>query len=133
MRKEKELITLLRSLVGLLAEETNRNPDFADKLDQLLSAIPARSGEHQRKVGKNSVGDLPDLHAEHAARGEAEFVLWLQSLPVAVLRSLIRANDFDPTRRTSKWNDAEKLATFIVDGLRARMARGKAFLNRGQT
>jgi hypothetical protein len=43
------------------------------------------------------------------------------------------ANDFDPVRRTSKWKAGEKLATFIADGLRARMARGSAFIGGGRT
>jgi hypothetical protein len=40
----------------------------------------------------------------------------------------IRENDFDPERRTTKWTETEKLATFIVDNLRARMALGSAFM-----
>jgi hypothetical protein len=124
---------LLRGLVDLLAEEADRNPDFADKLGRLLIAIPGRRESSKREVRKNAPVHLPDLHAEHAARGEADFLLWLRSLPVTILRSLIRANDFDPTHRTSKWKEVEKLATFIVDSLRARMSRGSAFMGKGHT
>jgi hypothetical protein len=46
------------------------------------------------------------------------------------LRAVIRAQDFDPTRRTAKWIDTAKLATFIGDNLRARLTRGSAFLDR---
>jgi hypothetical protein len=131
MRKEKELMALLRGLVDLLADEAGRNPAFAERLEHLLDVVPAR-----RVVGhvprKRASAQLPDLHAEHAARGEADLLLWLRDLPVSMLRSLIRANDFDPTGRTSKWKEAEKLATFIVDSLRARMTRGSAFMGRGQ-
>jgi hypothetical protein len=133
MRKEKELMTLLRGLIDLLAEEAGRNPDFADKLGRLLTAIPGRREPTKRESRKGVPAHLPDLHAEHAARGEAEFLPWLKGLSVAVLRSLIRANDFDPTHRTSKWKETEKLATFIVDSLRARMARGSAFMSKGQS
>ena len=130
MRKEKELMALLRGLVDLLAEEAGRNPAFADKLERLLNAVPERrvAGRVPRK---SASAQLPDLHAEHAARGEADLLLWLRDLPVSMLRALIRTNDFDPTRRTSKWKEAEKLATFIVDSLRARMTRGSAFMGRG--
>jgi hypothetical protein len=133
MRKEKELMTLLRGLVDLLADEAGRNPAFADKLEHLLTAVPARREAAKREPRKSTSAKLPDLHAEHVARGEADFLLWLRELPVTILRSLIRANDFDPTRRTSKWKEAEKLATFIVDSLRARMTRGSAFMSKGQT
>ena len=130
MRKEKELMALLRGLVDLLAEEAGRNPAFADKLEQLLTAVPARRTPAARAPQKSASAHIPDLHTEHAARGEEDFRLWLRDLPVPVLRSLIRANDFDPVRRTSKWKEGEKLATFIADSLSARMARGSAFLSR---
>jgi len=132
MRKEKELMALLRGLVDLLAEEVERNPTFADKLEHLLTPVPARKASAGRSPRKSATANLPDLHAEHTARGEEEFGLWLRDLPTPVLRSLIRSNDFDPTRRTSKWKESEKLATFIADSLRARMARGSAFLGRQQ-
>jgi hypothetical protein len=130
MRKEKELIALLRGLVDLLAEEASLNSAFADKLENVLSALPARNHPAARALRKDAPAHLPDLHAEHTARGEVEFRLWLRDLPVPVLRSLIRANDFDPVRRTSKWKESEKLAAFIADNLRARMARGSAFIGR---
>ncbi len=131
MRKEKELMALLRGLVGLLAEEADRNPAFADKLEQLLTALPSRRAAAQRAPRKSDSARPPDLYAEHAARGEAELLVWLRDLPLSTLRSLIRANDFDPTHRTSKWREAEKLATFIVDSLRSRMTRGSSFMSKG--
>ena len=125
-------MTLLRGLVDLLAQEADRNPVFADKLEHLLATVGAQREPAKRESRKTVSAQLPDLHAEHAARGEADFVLWLRELPVTTLRSLIRANDFDPTRRTDKWKEGEKLATFIGDNLRARMTRGSAFMGRGQ-
>ena len=133
MRKEKELIALLRGLVSLLADEAGRNPAFAERLEHLLTAVPSRREAAKRQPRKSAPAHLPDLHAEHAARGEDDLLVWLRDLPVSTLRSLIRANDFDPTHRTGKWNEAEKLATFIVDSLRARMTRGSAFMGKGQT
>jgi hypothetical protein len=106
-----------------------RNPTFADKLEHLMTLVPARKTA-VRAQRKNAPVDLPDLHAELTTRGEADFLVWLRDLAVPVLRALIRANDFDPVHRTSKWKDGEKLATFIADGLRARMARGSAFIGR---
>src|SRR5690606_22097181 len=100
---------------------------------RLLSAIPARREAAKREPRGNVPEHLPDLHAEHAARGDTDFLPWLQSLPVTTLHSLIRANDFDPNHRTKKWKEAEKLATFIVDSLRARMSRGSAFMGKAKT
>lgn len=131
MRKEKELMALLRGLVDLLGQEADRNPAFSAKLEQLLTILPSRKSAVERSHGKSSSTQLPDLYAEHARRGEADLLLWLRDLPVSTLRTLIRTNDFDPTRRTSKWREQEKLATFVVDSLRSRMTRGSAFMNKG--
>lgn len=131
MRKQKALISLLRGLVDFLTKESARNPEFADKLEALLSDLPEPKVVPKRSVTKSSAGKLPDIHAEWHTRGEADFRLWLHGQPVAVLRAVIRAQDFDATRRTSKWKEAEKLAEFIVDSLRARILRGASFIGRG--
>lgn len=130
MRKEKALIGLLRDLVELLAEESSRNPEFASKLDSLLSELPEKKATLKRATVKSSPQHLPDIHAEWNARGETDFHLWLRELPISVLRAVIRSEDLDATRRTTRWKEAEKLAAFIADGLRARQSRGSAFIGR---
>lgn len=131
MRKEKALITLLRGLVDLVAEESARNPEFGAKVENLLSDIPERKPSSKKAVTRPPDGPLTDIHAEWSNRGEIDFRLWLSDQPVLVLRTIIRSQDFDPMRRTVKWKEAEKLAAFIADGLRARLARGSAFIGKG--
>jgi hypothetical protein len=131
MRKEKTLIGLLRGLVDLLAEESARNPEFASKVDTLLSELPERKAVPKKSAKTTSPEHLPDIHAEWNVRGETDFRLWLKDQPIPVLRALIRSEDLDSTRRTAKWKEAEKLAAFIADSLRARQSRGSAFLGRG--
>jgi hypothetical protein len=131
MRKEKALITLLRGIVDLLAEESARQPQFAARLESLLSTLPERRGPAQKPAKRQSSARLPDIYGEWTARGEADFRLWLCDQPVAVLRAVIRAQDLDPTHRAAKWKETEKLAGFIADSLRARLSRGSAFIGRG--
>lgn len=128
MRKEKALIGLLRGLVDLLAEESARNPEFAGRVESLLSALPERKARPIKPEIPPSSENLPDIHAEWNARGETEFRLWLRDQPTPVLRAVIRSQDLDPTRRTIKWREPEKLAEFIADGLSARLSRGSAFI-----
>ena len=130
MRKEKALIGLLRGLVYLLAEESERNPEFSNKLDTLLSELPEKKMTANKAAKTTPPEHLPDIHAEWIARGEIDFRLWLRDQPVPVLRAVIRAEDLDATRRTTKWKAAEKLADFITDSLRARQSRGSAFIGR---
>jgi hypothetical protein len=131
MRSEKALMTLLRGLVRLLDEESRRNPGFAARLDRLLSDRPETRTSAKRPAAARSRAELPDIHAEWSARGDADFRLWLREQPMQLLRALIRKNDLDPTRRTSRWKEVEKLSAFIADGLRLRLARGASFLGRG--
>lgn len=130
MRKEKALTNLLADLVAVLADEADHNPAFAARLDQLLAALPEKKPAG-RKAPKAHPGPALDLHSELQARGEQEFRHWLREQPVDALRASIRAHDLDPSRRTAKWKEAEKLAYFIADALQARLARGSAFLGRG--
>lgn len=132
MRNEKALIGLLRGMVDLLADEASQNPNFAARLENLLSVLPVRAAPI-KKNAKTENEILPDVHTEMVERGEAEFQLWLNGQPVHVLRALIRTHDLDSTRRTVKWKEAEKLAAFITEGMRARAARGSAFIGRGQS
>lgn len=129
MRSQKALVALLRGLVDVLADESERNPIFAERLDGLLSALPeARRSKAAKRAARDTRTALPDVHAEWTARGETDFRLWLRDQPMPTIRAVIRAQDLDPTRRTSKWKDAEKLADFVAEGLRARLARGSAFI-----
>ncbi|GMU45541.1 MAG: hypothetical protein AMXMBFR26_03230 [Porticoccaceae bacterium] len=130
MRNEKALIKLLRGLGDLLADEAARNPDFAARLDDVLAGLPKDSAK-PAKQRATPPAELPDIHSEWNQRSETEFRLWLRDQPMSVLRALVRTHDLDPTRRTTKWKEAEKLADFIADGLKARLARGSSFLGRG--
>jgi hypothetical protein len=128
MRKDKALIGLLRGLADLLSEESARNPEFASKVEALLSDLPDRRSRPARSTPFASSEELPDIHAELSTRGDGEFRLWLRDQPTPILRSLIRKHDLDPTRRTVKWREPEKLAEFIADGMSARSTRGSAFI-----
>jgi hypothetical protein len=115
--------------VELLEDESERNPAFAERLDSLLSALPeSRRPKAAKRAPRDKLAPLPDVHAEWTARGETDFRLWLRDQPIPTIRAVIRAQDLDPTRRTGKWKDAEKLADFVAEGLRARLARGSAFI-----
>ncbi|MGC2222513.1 MAG: hypothetical protein WA624_09150 [Methylocella sp.] len=126
------MIALLRGLVDLLAEESAQNPEFASKIERLLSDLPTKKTIKKVPVAKKPTREpLPDIHAEWNVRGETRFRLWMREQPIPVLRAVIRAQDLDPTRRTTKWKDAEKLAEFIADNVRLRLSRGSTFIGRG--
>jgi len=133
MRKEKALITMLNNLVSLLAEESASNPEFASKLNNLLSDLPVRKKAHAKKAKqKLDAVDIPDVHKMWNNLGKTDFQLWLRDQSIPVLRAVIRLEDFDPTHRTSKWKEVEKLADYIADYIDARQSRGSSFMGRSE-
>jgi hypothetical protein len=133
MRKEKGLIALLRGMVDLLSDESARNPEFAARVEALLSDLPEGEVRPRKRSGARPAGPVLDIHAEWNTRGETDFRLWLRDQPLPVLRAVIRAQDLDSTRRTTKWKEPEKLANYIADSMRARLARGSAFIGRAKS
>jgi hypothetical protein len=128
MRKEEALITLFRKLTDLIADEAACNVKFAKNLENILIELPEKNVVLKKTSSKTAKESLPDLHAEWKKREELDFRIWLKDLPIPVLRGIIRQEDFDANRRTSKWNEAEKIADFIADTLQARQLRGAAFM-----
>lgn len=132
MRKEKALVSLIRKLAKVIGDEAARNPEFASELAQLLpeSSGKKRGNERRRQQSKPIQEPLPDVHQIWSELGEEEFRYWGKDQSVQTLRALIRAEDLDPTRKTYRWSDVEKLAAHLADGLKARKGRGSAFLDK---
>ena len=131
MREEKAVGRLLRKLADLIVEEAESNEAFAQRLRAALSEVSPPASSRPQKAPDSPKPTLPDVHAELASRGESEFRLWLLGQSREVLKAIIRSEDIDPTRRTAKWKDVDKLADYIADSLKSRQQRGASFLNAG--
>jgi hypothetical protein len=128
MREEKALIRIFRKIAELFGEEAARNPEFAARVDSILSELPAKKKPAPKKAAVMSPTELPDVFLEWKSRGANDFTLWLRDQPLAVLRGVIKLHDLDASKRASKWKDAEKLAHFIAEQMRSRTSRGSSFL-----
>ena len=129
MRNKSALIRLFRALLELVADEAERNGEFAARLDDLLTPIPAAKPRPKGTRSKVKLEpDVPDIYAERELRGEDEFRLWLRDQSIPVLRGIIRKHDLDSTRRTARWKDAEKLGDYIAGRLQGRLERGSSFM-----
>lgn len=121
----------MRALAELLTEEATNRPEFAHKLHSILNIEISDKKPTPRNEQPDS--ELPiDIFSEWKKKGEEEFRFWLRDRPVTTLRATIRIHDLDPSRRTSKWKDAEKLSTFIVEMLISRLSRGSAFIDQNK-
>jgi hypothetical protein len=130
MRNEKSLTRLMQGLVNLLAEESARNPEFSAKLDLLLSDLPQQIVKTKKVTANKSTEQIPDNYYQVRDQGGVDFHLWLKDQDITSLRAIIRKEDIDPTRRTSKWKDTLKLVNYIVEALNSRQSRGHSFTNR---
>jgi hypothetical protein len=128
MRNKSALIRLFRGLLELVADEAERNEEFAARLDGLLTPIPAKTRSKGTRSKVKLESDVPDIYAERELRGDDEFRLWLRDQSIPVLRGIIRKHDLDSTRRTARWKDAEKLGDYIAGRLQGRLERGSSFM-----
>lgn len=96
---------------------------FSARVERLLEAIPEHRKATPREMGLSASEALPAVHAEWTARGETGFRIWLRDQPISTTRAAIGAHDLDPIRRNAKWKEREKLADFVADSIRARLAR----------
>jgi hypothetical protein len=128
MQHSKVLVKVLKDLAELVAEEADRNPDFANRLDMILREVAvANYGVSTKKV-KSLDLDIPDVFTEYETREEGDFINWLSAYELDVLKSIIKTNAFDSTRRSYKWKDKSKVTQLILEQIKARLNRGSAFL-----
>jgi hypothetical protein len=126
MQPTKKLTSFLRDLLALVDDEANRNPEFAAKLEAIMTELPARSLRPPRPA-KTAV-TVPDVFAALQEKGEVEFGFWVRTLDIPTLRAVIRVNGYDPAKAAQRWTDPDKFVRLIVDQTLARMKRGSAFL-----
>ena len=89
---------------------------------------PNSSRKHQASKEVNA--PLLDFHSVRNKLGDEEFRLWLRDIPIEILKQLIRKEDYDPTRKTTRWTEVDRLAEFIANSMRDRSARGSSFLGK---
>lgn len=130
MRSEKILVDLFKKFVSIVYEECNSNPEFAQKIDQVLIAIPMKKKDSssKRKQDQTVAEAIPELYNDWYARDEVDFTMWLLEHPVPALHATIRSYELDTRKQATKWKDAKKLADFIVEKLRTKATRGSSFI-----
>jgi hypothetical protein len=130
MQPTQKLTRSLRSLLALVEEEAARNPDFANRLEAIVSDFPSTSRVKKSKKPKNTESEtpLPDVIASYQAKGEGEFRFWLRDFDLSTLKAIVKANGFDPGKNSQRWTEPDKFIALIVDQTAARLRRGSTFL-----
>jgi len=125
MQRAQTLTKLFKQLADLVAEEAETNPVFAAKLDAILAPLPQKASGKGKKA---KAPPAPDVFAEFEVRGAEEFSFWLRSLDVPTLKAIVKANGFDPGKKSTRWKESDKFVPLIVEQVEARLKRGSAFL-----
>ena len=130
MQPAQKLTRVLRSLVSLIEDEATKNPDFAQRLEAVMDGF--FTSANSKRVPKSKPTETgtppPDVIAEYQAKGESEFRFWLRELDVPTLKSIVKANGFDPGKNSQRWIEPDKFIALIVDQTASRLRRGSAFL-----
>lgn len=128
MSASRKLIETFRALARLIEEEAERNPDFAEKLEAITRGLRVRSTAQRKDKDQDAAADVPDVLKEYETRGSEEFRFWLRASHSPHLRAIIKANGFDPEKKSARWTEPDKLIDLIVEQTAARLKRGSAFL-----
>jgi hypothetical protein len=121
----KKLRAFLRRLADLIADEAERNPDFAAQLQEVVApAVKVRDGQPRK-----SQAQLPAEHPfeVYRARGEEGLKSWLESLDITALKAVVRQHRLDPSRLSDKWKTKERFVTLILERVPARLKQGDVF------
>jgi hypothetical protein len=124
MQRAQTLTKIFNQLAKLVAKEAEANPAFAAKLDAILARLPQNLAAN----GKAQSPPVPDVFAEFDSKGKEQFSSWLHSLDLPTLKVIVKANGFDPGKKSSSWKEPDKFVPLIVEQVEARLKRGSAFL-----
>lgn len=130
MQPAQKLTRALRSLITLVEEEASRNPDFAQRLEAIVSDLPSATAGKKSQKTKSAEAEAPppDVLAAYEAKGEGEFRFWLRDFDIVTLKAIVRANGFDPGKSSQRWTEPDKFIGLIAEQTDARLRRGSAFL-----
>jgi hypothetical protein len=112
----------LKLLADLLADEAERNPEFASALVEILGGtLPPKKSIRAEKI------QAPDPFEALRLKGNEEFQKWLNDLSIKELKAIVRQQRFDPSRLSDKWKTKDRFVQLILDRVESRSKQGEAF------
>lgn len=126
----------LAQLAEAIAEEAERNPNFASRLERALGALaePAATKSRDRlprdlgqrvRHGRRSPAVLDPISVYR--EGEETLRNRLRQLSQDQLRDVVAEYGMDPDKLAMKWKSADRLIDRIVEVSRGRATKGDAF------
>ncbi|MBE0427815.1 MAG: hypothetical protein IBX72_14370 [Nitrospirae bacterium] len=123
MSNGKEIAKSIASILRILAEKIEENPDIINGIGLSLRDIPVANLKKKKE-------ELPidvDIFQIFSDEGEKALRDKLDVLDLKSLIRIVRKHGFDPSKLAEKWKKKERLVDLILDRVSARSNRGKVF------
>jgi hypothetical protein len=126
----------LIDLVRVIADEAERNPDFANRVAAVLGLASAEVPVHRDSGARGAVGGQrpknrrppPVLDPiEIARRGENTLRARLAGLSIEQLKDIVAEFGMDAGKLVIKWKSADRIIERIVETSMSRAQKGDAF------
>jgi len=124
-----KLRTALQGLVRAIVEETERNAEFARKVESSLGmggGTPAPSGRNPKGGNRRTPAVLNPI--EVARQGEEALRQRLGALSLEQLKDVVADYGMDPGKLVMKWKTPQRIIDRIVEFSMARAVKGDVFL-----
>ena len=130
----RKSVLTLKNLLDAVIEEAERNPEFSNKLENILSG--SISAEPEKASAKMSTGAKRSGNRRAPAAldpialiedGEDALLEQLSNLTDKELKDIIADYGMDPSKLAMKWKNRDRLINLIIDTSHRRASKGDAF------
>jgi hypothetical protein len=121
----KQMIVIIGSVVLKDAAKLAEFHNLCAHYDE-VSARAVVSARRRAKI-KESEEPLPNVHEAFDTQTRHDFMAWAVALDLAMLKRIVKAEQFDPAGRARNWRKPEKFAELIYNQLESRADRGAGF------
>ena len=130
----RKSVLTLKNLLDAVIEEAESNPEFSNKLENILSG--SISAEPEKPSAKMSTGAKRSGNRRAPAAldpialiedGEDALLEQLSNLTDKELKDIIADYGMDPSKLAMKWKNRDRLINLIIDTSHRRASKGDAF------
>lgn len=120
----------LNALVRAIAEEAERNPDFASRIEEVLGLKEQASRPRGTRGARRRVPAVLDP-VQLARQGEPTLRARLGELNLEQLKDVVAEYGMDPGKLVLKWKTPARIIDRIVEVSIGRARKGEGFLSSG--
>jgi hypothetical protein len=117
----------LQDLIRVIAEEAERNPEFARRIEETIGLEPCAPKIQSPRAAKRRAPPILDP-VDLARQGEAALRARLAELTLDQLKDIVADYGMDPGKLVMKWKTPDRVVERIIEVSMGRAKKGEAFL-----